>query len=115
MKLGPTQMRLNNNKATYSTVLAFTSSSAYDGKPLVSYVMENDDPENPNKYCISESDIPVYENIQSLSRLSRTWNPLGVTVLEYFVHIGKSVRATPKNVFELMTQASGHQAKAAKE
>ena len=46
---------------------------------------------------------------------TNTWNPLRVTVLENFVHIGKSVRATSKNVFEMMTQASVRQAKAAKE
>lgn len=82
---GPMVKHLNNKKITFSTLLASIKSGKHVGKRFVSYVMENDEVQNPKKYCISENDVCVHANILALSTLSSTWNPSMASLLIFVV------------------------------
>ena len=70
--------------------------------------MEIEDDTKTNKFCISESDTSVYQNVETLSRMSPTWNPFKCSVLIFFVKIGAPAPVT-RNIFDNMMLESRRQ------
>ena len=80
-KYGPMVEQLNNKSTTFSNFLSTIKSGIYVGKPFASFVMEIEDDTKTNKFCISESDTSVYQNVETLSSMSPTWSPFKCSVL----------------------------------